>query len=72
MMQLRLSTIYHTFTIFVQWAVEGRYDFHMLPYALKAHLNPGDVEQLKKIRFLYKNGMFLLRSFIHHVPTEVQ
>jgi len=44
----------------------------MLPYALKAHLNPGDVEQLKKIRSLYKNGMFLLGSFIHHVSTEVQ
>ena len=56
LMQLRVSTIYHTFTIFVQWAVEERYDFHMLPYALKAHLNPGDVEQLKKIWFLYKKG----------------
>jgi len=62
LMQLRLSTIYHTFTVFVQWAVEGRYDFHMLPYALKARLNPGDVEQLKKIRSLYKKGMLLLRN----------
>jgi len=60
-MQLRVSTIYHTFTVFVQWAVQGRYDFRMLPYALKARLNPEDVEQLKKIRSLYKNGMFLLR-----------
>jgi len=40
----------------VEWAIEGRYDFHMLPYALKARLTPGDVEQLKKIRSLYKKG----------------
>ena len=64
LMQLRLSTIYHTFTIFVQWAVEGRYDFHMLPYALKARLNPGDVEKLKKIPSLYKKGMLSLRTAV--------
>ena len=61
-MQLRVSTIYHTFTTFVEWAIEGRYDFHMLPYALKARLNPGDVEKLKKIRSLYKKGLLLLRN----------
>jgi len=62
LMQLRISTIYHTFTIFVEWAVEGRYDFHMLPYALKTRLNPGDVERLKEIRTLYKKGLLLLRN----------
>lgn len=58
-MQLPLSTLYYTFTTFIQWVAEGRYDFRMLPYALKAHLCPKDVEQLKKIQSLYKNGIML-------------
>ena len=62
LMQLRVPTIYHTFITFIQWAIEGRYDFHMLPYALKARLNPGDVKQLKEIRTLYKKGMLLPRK----------
>ena len=56
LVHLRVSSIYHTFTTFVQWAVEGRYDFHMLPYALKTHLNQGDMEQLKMVQSLYKEG----------------
>jgi len=64
LMRLRVSTIYHTFTIFVEWAVEGRYDFHMLPYALKTRLNPGDVDQLKEIQSLYKKGLLLLRNVV--------
>ena len=58
-MQLPLSTLYYTFTTFIQWVAEGRYDFRMLPYALKAHICPKDVEQLKRIQFLYKNGIIL-------------
>ena len=34
----------------------------MLPYALKARLSPADVEQLKKIQSLYKEGMLLLTN----------
>ena len=64
LMQLRVSAIYHTFTLFVEWAVEGRYDFHMLPYALKTRLNPGDVDQLKEIQTLYKKGLLLLKKVI--------
>jgi len=60
--QLRVPNIYHTFITFIQWAVEGRYDFHMLPYALKARLSSADVEQLKKIQSLYKEGMLLLTN----------
>ena len=59
-MKLKVSSLYHTFTTITQWAIEGRYDFHRLPYALKAHLNPEDVEQLKKMPSLYKKGMTIL------------
>ena len=58
-MNLPVSTLYHTFTTFIQWIVEGRYDFCMLPYALKAHLDTADMEQIKKMRVLYKKGMLL-------------
>ena len=64
LMRLRVSTIYYTFTIFVEWAIEGRYDFHMLPYALKTRLTPGDVDQLKEIQSLYKKGLLLLRNVV--------
>ena len=57
LMNLRVSSLYHTFTTFTQWVVEGRYDFHRLPYALKTHLNAEDVEQLMKIPSCYKKGM---------------
>ena len=59
-MELKVSSLYHTFTTFTQWAIEGRYDFHRLPYALKAHLNQEDVEQLRKMPSLYKKGMTIL------------
>ena len=64
LMHLPISNLYYTFTTFVQWAVEGRYDYNMLPYAVKAHLNPEDEEQLKNIRTLYKKGM--LYTFANH------
>lgn len=58
-MNLPVSTLYHTFTTFIQWVVDGRYDFYMLPYVLKAHLNPAAMEQVAKIRVLYKKGMIV-------------
>ena len=58
-MNLPVSALYHTFTAFIQWIVEGRYDFCMLPYALKAHLDTADVKQIKKMWVLYKKGMLL-------------
>ena len=77
-MQLPLSTLYYTFTTFIQWVAEGRYDFRMLPYALKAHLCPKDVEQLKRIQLLYKNGIMIciltrvwiqLLDISYYIPT---
>ena len=59
-MNLRVSCLYHTFTTFTQWLVEGYYDFHQLPYTLKAHLNLEDAEQLKKIPSVYKKGTMML------------
>ena len=52
-MTLGVSSVYHTFTIFTQWVVEGRYDFHLLPYSLKVGLNPDDADH---IRALFKKG----------------
>ena len=60
LMKLKISCLYHTFTTFTQWAIEGHYDFHRLPYALKAHLNQEDVEQLRKMPSLYKKGTTIL------------
>ena len=60
LMNLRVSCLYHTFTTFTQWLVEGHYDFHQLPYTLKAHLNLEDAEQLKKIPSVYKKGTMML------------
>ena len=56
-MMLDVSSLYHTFTVFTQWVVEGRYDFHLLPYSLKVRLNPEDADQ---IRALFKKGTMLL------------
>ena len=54
-----VSYLYHMFTTFIQWVAEGRYNFYMLPYILKAHLDPENIEKLKKIRSIYKKGMRL-------------
>lgn len=70
-MQLPLSTLYYTFTTFIQWVAEGRYDFRMLPYALKAHLCPKDVEQLKRIQLLYKNGIMIMICILTRVWIEL-
>lgn len=58
-MRLPVSNLYHMFTTFIRWVVEGRYNFHMLPYILKAHLDPENIEKLRKIQSLYKKGMRL-------------
>lgn len=63
-MNLPVSTLYHTFTTFIQWVVEGRYDFRLLPYVLKAHLDTADMEQIKKMRFLYMKGMLLQKVYL--------
>lgn len=71
-MHLPVSNLYHMFTTFIQWVVEGRYNFHMLPYALKAHLNQENVEMLKKIRALYKKGMKLLGILLRLIAMELE
>ena len=69
-MRLPVSNLYHMFTTFIQWVVEGRYNFHMLPYILKAHLDAENIEKLKKIQSLYKKGMRLPEILIRLTTIE--
>ena len=53
LMYLGLPFLFDVLKLFVHWIQVGWYDFHALPFTLKAHLKPGDVKTLRQISEKY-------------------
>ena len=55
---LSIAMLFSSFKLLIQWLKDGVYDFHTLPFTLKAHLTKNDHEALLKIPAEWKGGMF--------------
>ena len=42
--------------LFIQWLKDGMYDFHTLPFTLKSHLSPNDLDALRLVPTKWKGG----------------
>jgi len=51
---VKLSYLYSTLELFVQWIKDGTYDFHHLPLVMKKHLDDSDLAKLKDTALKYK------------------
>ena len=62
--ELPITNLYKCLEMFVTWTADGLYDFSSLPFHLKAHILPKDLESLKAIPHKWK-GLFRRVMLLH-------